>query len=178
MLLIFFLLKGGKPRGHCSYSSRPARPPEDRRRTRSENDELAKLALKACIVVVHVLNDTAHQLDVIAEAFYEATKSLPIEARSLHRAHPDVAPQIGKRGHEHIASDYQTGCSQKQCAGTGDLGQRQQCVFHHNLRLVSPLDVSAAPKEAPNRQTLRAGPIIGEVACLVLTDPSSWLWSG
>ena len=46
--------------------------PGDIRRTNSEYDKLPPVSLKACTVVVHDLNETAHSLDVTAETLYEA----------------------------------------------------------------------------------------------------------
>lgn len=42
------------------------------KRTNSEYDKFAIVAPKACTVIVHDLNDTAHQLEVTAETLYEA----------------------------------------------------------------------------------------------------------
>jgi hypothetical protein len=49
------------------------------------------VALKACTVVVHDLNDTAHQLDVTAETLYEAVA----QALAMLRGH-DWVGDIGK----------------------------------------------------------------------------------
>ena len=49
------------------------------------------MALKACTVVVHDLNDTAHQLDVTAETLYEAVA----QALAMLRGH-DWVGDIGK----------------------------------------------------------------------------------
>jgi len=49
------------------------------------------VALKACTVVVHDLNDTAHQLDVTAETLYEAVA----QALAMLRRH-DWVGDIGK----------------------------------------------------------------------------------
>jgi hypothetical protein len=49
------------------------------------------VAPKACTVVVHDLNDTAHQLDVTAETLYEAVA----QALAMVRAH-DWVGEIGR----------------------------------------------------------------------------------
>jgi hypothetical protein len=49
------------------------------------------VALKACTVIVHDLNDTAHQLDVSAETLYEAVA----QALATVRGH-EWAGDIGK----------------------------------------------------------------------------------
>jgi hypothetical protein len=49
------------------------------------------VAPKACTVVVHDLNDTAHQLDVTAETLYEAVA----QALAMARGH-DWVGDIGK----------------------------------------------------------------------------------
>ena len=49
------------------------------------------MAPKACTVVVHDLNDTAHQLDVTAETLYEAVA----QALAMVRGH-DWVGDIGK----------------------------------------------------------------------------------
>jgi hypothetical protein len=41
------------------------------------------VALKACTVVVHDLNDTEHQLDVTAETLYEAVAQALATVRGL-----------------------------------------------------------------------------------------------
>jgi hypothetical protein len=49
------------------------------------------VALKACIVVVHDLNQTAHEIDVTAESLYEAIA----QALAALRGH-DWVGDIGK----------------------------------------------------------------------------------
>ena len=49
------------------------------------------MALKACTVIVHDLNDTAHQLDVTADTLYEAVA----QALATVRGH-DWAGEIGR----------------------------------------------------------------------------------
>ncbi len=62
------------------------------KRTNSEYDKFAVVALKACTVVVHDLNETAHALDVTAESLYEAIA----QALAALRGH-DWVGDIGRR---------------------------------------------------------------------------------
>jgi hypothetical protein len=60
-------------------------------RTNGEYGKFAIMALKACTVVVHDLNQTAHAIDVTAESLYEAIA----QALATLRGH-DWVGDIGK----------------------------------------------------------------------------------
>jgi hypothetical protein len=51
------------------------------------------VSLKACAVVVHDLNDTAHSLDVTAETLYEAVAQA-LAAEHRHEWAGDIGPGL------------------------------------------------------------------------------------